>query len=171
MLRKAFEDKRLTSFLFVIWGFLVLGAFESFGVLQSKFVGFGPSPNVKLLDVTIDTWTKWWLVVVFQILDTFMWEMAHDSIVPWTFNVLADPKCPTIPYSKWVCLMIVEGYMLHGVLMGAFGFFISLTQLDLVLIRGMAKMIARGWTHWRFMDGKVVEIQEYKELGKHSTPS
>lgn len=108
----------------------------------------------------IDTWSKWGLVAVFGALDSAAWQLAHDTIFPWTMNTLCDEKCLVLPYKKATCIVIVESYHLHSVVLGAFGFFISLTQLDLVLIKGLANMAVRTWCHWRYIKGKRVMGEE-----------
>ena len=163
MLSRVFDDKRVCAAVYLAWAVVVICIFKAMGVLQSKFVGFGPSEDVRFMDMPIDTWEKWSLLALFGFVDTCMWELAHDAIVPWTLNTICDDKCRTLPYSKLTCLAIVQAYYFHGVILGAFGFFLSLTQLDLVLLRGLAHFLVRSWTHWRYMRGKAHAPPGYVE--------
>lgn len=131
------------------------------GVLHSKFMQFGPSSHVKFLDCKIDTWSKWVMVAFFNVIDSAMWELAHEAIHPWEMNTVLDPKTSTLPYSKLTCLMILESYYLHGVIIGPIAFWISLTQIDFVLIKGMATMIMRTYSHYQYMKDKECCEQSY----------
>ena len=162
MLGKLFEDRQLCALCFFLWGFGVVAMLVAAGVTRSKFVSFGPSDHTHFLDFKIDTWFKWRLVASFTALDSTAWELAHDTIMPWAMNTLCDEKCNVLPYSRGTCILIVESYHLHGMVLGAFGFFISLTQLDLVLIKGLAHMVVRVWCNWQYMKGKIVAVEGYE---------
>lgn len=154
MLSRIFQDKRIIAGLFVAWGAFVLTMFAFAGVFHSSFVHFGPSSQLKFLDYKIDTWFKWACVSVFSIIDSAMWELAHEAIHPWEMNTVLDPKSKTLPYSKGVCLMILESYYLHGVILGPFLFWIKFTQLDLVIMKGLATMLMRTYSHYQYIKDK-----------------
>jgi hypothetical protein len=157
MLSKIFEDKRLVASFFVAWGCIVLTMFAYSGVLNSSFVKFGPSPTLKFLDYKIDSWSKWFCVASFGMIDSAIWQFAFEAIHPWEINTILDPKCKTIPYSKTTCLLILETYYLHGVILGPFVFWISLTQIDFVLLKGMAIMLMRLYSHYQYIKNKEQE--------------
>jgi hypothetical protein len=154
MLAKLFQDKRLVATLFFIWGCFVLSIFAYTGVLSSAFVRFGPSPSLKFLDYKIDSWLKWLCVATFSATDSAIWQFAFEAIHPWEINTILDPKSKTLPYSMPVCLLILETYYLHGVILGPFSFWISLTQLDFVLLKGLSTMIMRTYSHYQYMKDK-----------------
>jgi hypothetical protein len=154
MLARLFEEKRLVACLFVLWGIFVLMTFAYTGVLNSTFVRFGPSSQLKFLDYKIDTWSKWFCVVAFSSADSAIWQFAFEAIHPWEINTILDPKCKTLPYSKTTCLLILESYYLHGVVLGPFSFWISLTQLDFVLVKGISTMIMRTYSHYQYIKDK-----------------
>ncbi len=154
MLAKLFQDKRLVATLFFLWGCFVLSIFAYTGVLSSAFVRFGPSSSLKFLDYKIDTWSKWLCVATFSATDSAIWQFAFEAIHPWEINTILDPKSKTLPYSKPVCLVILESYYLHGVILGPFSFWISLTQLDFVLLKGLSTMLTRTYSHYQYMKDK-----------------
>lgn len=154
MLSSLFQDKRLVAAMFLAWGAVVLTMFATAGVFESKFVSFGPSDHIKFLEMKIDTWPKWAFVAAFGILDSAIWELAHEAITPWAINSVLDPKCSVLPYSKRTCLLVIESYYLHGMLVGPFVFWISLTQLDLVLLKGLATMLMRVYSHYQYIKHK-----------------
>jgi hypothetical protein len=161
MLSRVFQEKRLVASLFMMWGLFVLSIFAYTGVLNSVFVRFGPSAKLKFLDFSIDTWTKWLCVAAFTVIDSIIWQFAFEAIHPWEINTILDPKTKTIPYSKPVCILILESYYLHGVILGPFSFWISLTQLDFVIMKGMAIMMIRTYSHYQYIKDKEWVECEY----------
>jgi hypothetical protein len=61
--------------------------------------------------------------------------------------VIADPKVEELPYSKGMCLWVIEVYYgyLHLSLM--FKFFLSFTQFDFVLVTAVSDMVTKVWTY------------------------
>jgi len=154
MLSHLFHDKRLVAAVFFAWGCVVMMMFGYTGVLHSRFMRFGPSAHVKFLDYEIDTWSKWSFVALFSVVDSAMWELAHEAIHPWEINSVLDPKSCALPYSKATCLLVLESYYLHGVIVGPIAFWISLTQIDFVLIKGAATMVMRTYSHYQYIKDK-----------------
>lgn len=154
MLSRIFHDKRLVALIFFVWGSLVMCMFAYTGVLHSRFMRFGPSEHVKFLDYKIDTWSKWAFVALFNVVDSAMWELAHEAIHPWEMNSVLDPKTVALPYSKTTCILILESYYLHGVIIGPIAFWISLTQVDFVLLKGVAIMGMRTYSHYQYIKDK-----------------
>lgn len=159
MLHAIFQDKRLISILFLAWGFLVACMFAMTGVFNSPFVRFGPGVNLKFMAIPIDTWGRWWLVALFGALDSAVWELSHEAIYPWVMNSVLDPKATTLPYDRWTCLAVIEAYHLHGIVLGPFAFWISLTQFDLVLIKSFASMGMRVYSHYQYIKHKPSEAR------------
>lgn len=157
MLSQIFHDKRQIALLFFSWGCFVMLMFACTGVLKSNFVRFGPSEHVKFLDYTIDTWSKWMFVNVFNVIDSGMWELAHEAIHPWEMNTVLDPKCKSLPYSKLTCILVLESYYMHKVIIGPFSFWMSLTQIDFVFIKGITMMLMRTYSHLQYIANKDVD--------------
>jgi len=151
---KWFHDKRQISFLFAIWGGFVLCMFWYCGIFHSDFVHLGPSHRVKFLNFPIDTWSKWWMVAIFCMIDSAMWELAQKAIHPWEMNTVLDPKTEFLPYSKTTCLLVLESYYLHGVIIGPFEIWMSLTQFDFALIKGGSRMLMRLYSHYQYIKHK-----------------
>jgi hypothetical protein len=149
-----FHDKRQVSGLFTCWGAVVFLMFWYCGVFNSDFVHFGPSDKVKFLNFSINTWFRWNLVAGFCILDSAIWAVAYEAIHPWEINTVLDPKTHQLPYSKAVCLLVLEAYYLHGVLIGPFAVWMSLTQFDLALLKGGVTMLMRTFSHYQYIKEK-----------------
>ena len=150
-----FNDKRCTAAIMVMWSIIVLIVFFSMGVLHSSFFRFGPSSNLHFMTITIDTYEEWSLLAIYCFVDTLIKSFSHDSIVPWLVNTLADQKCKELPYSKSMCLAIMETYFCYIHFSQIFKFFLSLTQFDFVLISALADLLMKIFSYNFYMAQKT----------------
>ena len=154
MLASVFKDKRLVSAMFLIWTFAVVCMFAYMGVLHSSFVRFGPSEHLNFLNFRINTWARWALVAAFYVTDSFAFELAHEAIHPWEINSVLDPKARVLPYRRLTCLWVLEAYYLHGIVISPFTFWLHLTQLDFILIKGTVVVATRTYSHYQYIKDK-----------------
>ena len=63
---------------------LILVELEVFS--RSKFVGFGPRPELNFMHVTIDTYYKYNILVSMIVVHTFITDLIADSLVPHVLN-------------------------------------------------------------------------------------
>jgi hypothetical protein len=156
MLSLLFTDKRLTAVVISIWLLIVLVVFSCLGVLQSQFFRFGPSPSLHFMTIPIDTMQEWLLLALYCCVDTLVKSFGHDSIVPWLTHTIADPKCKTLPYRRTMCLLIMEVYYCYVHISSMFKFFLSLAQVDFVLINAFSDMAMKIFSYSSFMSGKTI---------------
>lgn len=164
-LSRVFEDKRATCAVLMGWLVLVLCVFLSLGVLQSPFFRFGPSPSLHFMNVNIDTWAEWALLSAYCSLDTLVHSFGHDALVPWLTTVVIDPKSNTLPYSKPMCLFIVEAYYCYVHVSYVFKFFLSLTQFDFVLFSCLSDMGMKIYSYSAYMKHKAYAAPERGAVG------
>lgn len=159
-----FEDKRLTSALMMTWLFVVIFIYSisSVGTHHVQFLHVGPSAETIVMGVVIDTWGKWYIISILAFLKTAMNEFVGDSLGPWIINTLQDEKTTTLPYSKGVCLLIVQLYTIYGHIMSVFGIALLLSQVDFLVIRIIADLSVTAFAMYRFMLHKTVRV--YKEI-------
>jgi hypothetical protein len=149
-----FNDKRFTACLLCVWLGVILVLFADMGVLSSNFFSIGPSKTLRFMSVSIDTTQKWLMLAAFCLIDTMIKTFGHDSIIIWSVHTLCDPKCSALPYPRWMCLMIMELYYLYVHVSGVFKFFISLSQIDFVIIMSASDLVMKGFTYSSYMHGK-----------------
>ena len=152
-----FVDKRLTALVLVIWLAVVLTVFFCLGVLNSNFFRFGPSPSLHFLSIPINTFEKWFLLAIYCCIDTLIKSYGHDLVIPWLTHTIADPKTRTLPYRRGVCLLVMETYFMYVHISSMFKFFLSLAQVDFVLISGLSDMTMKIFSYSAFMRDKVFE--------------
>jgi len=150
-----FNDKRFTAGLLCVWLGVILILFADMGVLNSSFFSIGPSRTLHFMSVSIDTTQKWLMLAAFCLIDTMIKTFGHDSIIIWSVHTLCDPKCSELPYSKWMCILIMELYYLYVHVAGVFKFFISLSQIDFVCIMAVSDLLMKGFTYSSYIHGKT----------------
>jgi hypothetical protein len=149
-----FNDKRWTACVLVVWLIIMLVIFSSLGVMNSSFFRFGPSKSLHFMSIQIDTIEEWTLLALYCGVDTLIKSFGHDSFVPWLNHTLSDPKCKTLPYSKPVCLLVMETYYAYVHFSHVFKFFLSLTQFDFVLIAAVCDMVMKIYSYSSYMENK-----------------
>ncbi len=87
-----FDDKRICVTVLVVWLAVVCAGSYYIGLMDTKFVRFGPSPTTGLMGLKIDTWTSWSCVALFTFVNTVINDFSSDSIGPFLTNVIADHK-------------------------------------------------------------------------------
>ena len=86
-LKKYFVDLRVMTLLMCIWlgiVLLVLTELEVFS--RSKFMAFGPRPDLSFMHVAIDTYYKYNILIAMIVVHTFVTDLIADSLVPHVLN-------------------------------------------------------------------------------------
>lgn len=161
---KLFDDKRLAVSLLMVWLTIVIVVFKDIGLLDTKFMTLGPSPNAIFMGVTLDTWYKWNMVAAFTFINTSINDFMSDAISPWILNTITDHKSKYIPYPKYVCLGISQLWAIYCNLMSVFGMFLAMTQMDFVLIRMLADLAVNTYTNMKFMRFKEYSPIKYNDI-------
>jgi hypothetical protein len=161
---RVFDDKRVAVAVLMGWLAVVITLFKDIGLLDTSFMTFGPSATAKFMGVVLDTWYKWGMVASFTMLNTSINDFMSDAISPWILNTITDHKSKYIPYPKWVCLGIAQMWSIYCNLMGVFGMFLAMTQIDFVVIRMMADLTVNTYTNLKFMRQKEHSPDKYHDI-------
>ena len=163
-----FDSKLTLSAMLMLWTVLSSTVFICIMIKdKSKFLLLGPNDSNELLGVKMDTWFKWWVTAIYTFVSTSIAAFAGDALCPFFTNVIEDHKTKHIPYSKFLCLMIVQSFTIYGVIMSVIGMFVALTQVDFMLIRIAADLLVNAHTTYYFLRGKEVDELQYN-MWKHS---
>lgn len=155
MISEMFLDKRLTAVVLLVWLLIVLVVFSCLGVLHSQFFRFGPSPSLHFMTIPIDTMEEWLLLALYCCVDTLVKTFGHDAVVPWLTHTISDPKVKSLPYRRSVCLLVMEVYYGYVHVSFMFKFFLSLAQVDFVLINALSDMAMKIFSYSSFMRDKT----------------
>ena len=165
-----FDDKRIAVSVLIVWLSIVLIVFKEVGLLESKFMSFGPSKDTVFMTVVLDTYYKWGLVSGFTFVNTLMNDFMSDAISPWLTNCITDFKTKYIPYSKSTCLAITQIWSLYCNVMSVFGIFLATTQLDLIIIRTIADLMVNFYSTRRFLRNKTYCSERYRQVVEMHEP-
>ena len=159
---RVFDDKRIAVVILMIWLTIVVIVFKDIGLLDTKFMSVGPSEKTVFMGMVLDSWYKWGMVAGFTFVNTSINDFMSDAISPWILNTITDHKTRFLPYSKSTCLIISQLWSVYCNVMGVFGLFLAMTQVDFVLIRMAADLTVNVYTNLRFMKNKVMCSERYK---------
>jgi len=159
---KIFDDKRIAVCFLMLWLVIVVTVFKDIGLLDTKFMNFGPSASTVFMGMVLDTWYKWSLVAAFTFVNTSINDFMSDAISPWILNTITDHKTKFLPYSKTTCICISQLWSIYCNVMSVFGLFLAMTQVDFVMIRMSADLTVNFYTNMRFMRNKVTCSERYK---------
>jgi hypothetical protein len=159
-----FDDKRVVAVVLVCWLMLVLVVFKDIGMLDSKFMTFGPSDGTQFMGIVLNTWYKWGLVAGFTFVNTSVNDFMSDALSPWILNTITDHKTRYIPYPKWTCLVITQVWSMYCNVMSVFSIFLAMSQIDFVLIRMAADLVVNAYTTGKFMRDKTFCPEQYGRL-------
>lgn len=158
-----FDDKRICTLLLGSWMCIVLVIFYEIGILQTNWMSVGPSDRTVFMGMQINTWYRYSLVSLFTLVSTCVNDFMSDAISPWIINTITDHKNKYIPYSKLTCIAISQFWSVYCNIMGIFNIFLSMTQIDFVLLRTVADVLMSCYTNMKFLRHKTFNHVKYKE--------
>lgn len=159
-----FDDKRIVAVTLLCWLVAVLAVFKDIGLLDSKFMTFGPSNDTVFMGMVLNTWYRWGLVAGFTFVNTSINDFMSDALSPWILNTISDHKTRYVPYRKWVCLAITQMWSIYCNIMSVFSIFLAMSQIDFVLIRMSADLFVGTYTTTKFMREKTFNPEQYRKL-------
>jgi hypothetical protein len=159
-----FDDKRVLTLCIFGWTMVVSIIFICIMVDdQSPFLAFGPNDRTVLFGFKLNTWTKWSCVGMYTFVSTCIADFTCDSVGPWITNTIQDHKNQYLPYSKVMCLCIVQAFSMYAIIMGTIHLFVALSQIDFMMIRMGADLLVNYYTTSRFMQCKQVNERLYRQ--------
>lgn len=143
VLGKMLTDARVATVTIFIWIGVVLTAFIAIGgISDNAYIrwSIGPSPSLKFVGLTIDTWTSWACLCAAVAMDTIINVWAGEMIGPWlTFNIY-DKTRPTMEFHYWTSQCIAFGWNAYHNLRPMLTVYLAFTQVDILLVRMLADL-------------------------------
>jgi hypothetical protein len=110
---------------------------------SSKYFRLGPSDNLTVISVNIDTWFKWGIVVItlciFGIADVIIHELGSPVL---GFNVYNPDKKIITEFTKNELNFLSNAMFMVSAIREVFNTVVSITQLDLALVTVIVKELA-----------------------------
>lgn len=157
-----YRDPRVVSVVAVAWIVIcVVVLVVDRGVYNNQYLtwNFGPSDDLKIMGVNIDSWTRWIMVIVFVAIDAIISVWVAEVVYTWLNNNVYRHEVPTQFGDRWatmiaVSLLIYTGF--HAVIL----LFIMLSQVDILLISILIGAIAttvivRGYLNAKHLDPQM----------------
>ena len=86
-LRQYFVDLRFMTGLMCAWLCAIIFVLMELEVFsRSKFIAFGPRPDLSFMHVSIDTYYKYNILIFMIVMHTFITDVISDSLVPHVLN-------------------------------------------------------------------------------------
>lgn len=155
LIKKAFDDKRVTTGLLVAWMLTVCTIFYALGAFHMSYMHVGPGNDTEFMGLKIDTWGKWSALAIFSFFNTCINEFISNALDPWFVNSLQDHKTRRIQYSHATCLWIVQIHCMYVHVMGIFSLFLFFSQVDFAIVRLLADWLVTGFSTVWFIQDKV----------------
>lgn len=145
ILTAVLQDPRLATSIVVAWLAILVAVFASVSRRTSnKFIqlGFGPSPDLYLLDVHINTWGRWFGMNLMVFVHTIVQSLLSEIIQPWmSTHVYTTDNRVILRYSKPTTMTLANMYGVCSVIMQAISLYITFTQVDIMLVRVIATIM------------------------------
>lgn len=106
----------------------------SAGFTDSPFFNFGPSSNVKFFGTTIDTYSKYFAVIIYTLVNQAVTTAGLETVTPWMINDIQNIHKKTItrsPAKIQFMIFVWYVYLWSGRI---FGIQIMLSQIDFLFV-------------------------------------
>ena len=124
--------------LCIVANVILVGGITLFVCISTKvhdtYMRFGPQPDLKLLGIAIDTWSRYWTFQFFlgcvQITDVVIQDLANPIM---GFNIYNPDKKIITEFTKNELQMYAQTFWFLSSIKGALMLLVSITQLDIAI--------------------------------------
>jgi hypothetical protein len=127
------------------------------------FFNFGPSEQLKFFHVSINTWGKWFLVIVYVIFSTLFACMVTEIVLPWILTQVQDISKP-VPAKEWQIYMLIQVYYLSWSVQTVITTYLYFSQLDIVIAQMIVYNIVSFFTTRDYIKIKNNNKEDYNRI-------
>jgi hypothetical protein len=141
------------------WSFLCL-AFLSLAVSHTgggDFFSFGPRDNLVILDVKINNWAKYSVVVLYTIISTVARTVLQEIVAPWLIQTIQNDK-PKDEYARRYAKEVALGECFYRWFDWFMYMHILLAQIDMMLIELIGNLLAVLYTTKMYLAPKEISV-------------
>jgi hypothetical protein len=120
-----------------------------------KFYRFGPHDDFMILGLAINTPLKYSILVIYEILNTFVRTIQHEVISPWIINNIQDIERKQSKYIKSIAYEITSINIIYQWVDWLIYMNMLLAQIDMVLIEILSNLIATGVTTFLYLKNNI----------------
>lgn len=151
------SDHRLAIGALLAWLVVLIASFIACGGTEENdlvSMGFGPSPDVQLVGIRIDSWGKWAVVIAFMVVDTVINTWASEVIGPWISNSVYDHKEKYLDYGRWTTLAIVNLFYFYHNIRYYLTSYVAFSQVDIIGAGTGTEIFVTLATSWAYIRDK-----------------
>ena len=140
----------------VIFSVVLMCAFGQKNEISKKLFHFGPQTDdiqVSFLNILIDNKIKYWLLMSWLFVSSFISTVAHKRYKAWYRNCILDPKAKDAGMSKEKALILVNTWEVFSFVNKTINLFIVLItrQLQFLIPMWIGRRIASSIIDYQFM--------------------
>ncbi len=131
--------------LFILIIFFAVGGHKG-----NRIIHFGPSELLVFFTIQINTWARWFWLMVFVIADAIVAAWSYNIMTPWlNTDIYTDESIePTLDYTHLTTLIISAAYQGWASARQFLPFYLAFTQIDVLTVRVVAEVAVSIVTTW-----------------------
>lgn len=160
--RMRIAQRTLLCVLLNLAGVLAMVVFILEGATRNQDIfAFGPSPDLRVMQVPIDTWKKYWSLLgcmcFLRSLDVFVNDIGSPNL---GFSIYNPTTRTVYGFTKNQLQLLANGMWLVNSVGGVFRLMVSVSRLDVALISAFASELASVFTIRYLLNQKTGFIPE-----------
>ena len=147
---KQYRIHRVSTLILIYWLFILAAAYSVKGRVR-----FGIGNDIKIANITINTWSKYVMVICYIVFGQFVNTIANYTIEPFYNNVIRDYKTKTIPYSKMRLMVLRSNYSIYEWIHGIVKIFVYLSlEVQFYIVMMATDLLIDLSLHWLYIHKK-----------------
>ena len=120
---------------------------------STKFFSFGPREDLIILDVPINTYGRWLLVIMYTIISTVARTVLQEVVSPWLIQTVQNDK-PKDQYARKYAQEVALGEVLYRWFDWFMYMHILLAQVDMMIVELVGNLAVVAYTTRVYMKPK-----------------
>jgi hypothetical protein len=147
-LQKIYKMEKIISKINILWMAIVVASIAGLhGKMDSQtmlFYRFGPSDSLIVFGLTINTFTKYIIIMIYLCTNSFVRTMNHNILSSWVTNRVQDITIEKNNEIKSIAYEITYGLAIYSWVDFFIYINILLAQVDMLLIEILINVIISG---------------------------
>jgi len=152
-----------STHIVLLWCLLIcslMGIFHEY-FDDPMYYRFGPHPDFKLLGFTVDTYSKYFMIIVYTFINTYIRNINSDILKPWVTHNLENTNNESIVKRQLHNQLFFYEITFVSKIFFWVDWFIYmnmlLSQIDMILIEGIIDIIVSFYITHQYLKMKVVD--------------
>lgn len=145
----------------VVWFIFTITITVAFNDDTSNYFRMGPSDSLIVMSMTIDTWTKYLLLVLYITVGSIISTVSNELSNTYTCNKVYTSINEVIDYcTKKELLFATNTIFIINAINGVFTFSARLSQIDIAIITALTAELSSIYTVWRLIKDRNIYYDE-----------